>query len=328
MINRYALLTFGLVLCGGSALAIPVLNGMGDALKKPIHGTAVTEESVAGKVVLFEYWGTQCPPCRASLPHLQELQKKYARTGKFTVIASHVQGQSDATLALVKAVTFPVYQDLHLGNVPSGRGIPHAYLFDHTGALVQHGDPSKMYKEVPRLVKATPERSGSGPSMLGDVEIKEFTSRTKTLVAGRGIKSTLAYLRTKGTQGNVEAQAICTSVDSWIEAEIASAKALALTSPSQAVEKYALLSKTLTGLPEARAVNAELARLKADPNVRALQLIRRDIERTKASISKSGPTRMTEASAAATIKKLDRLLASQRASKGVLSEATSLKKSL
>ena len=328
MINRYALLTFGLVLCGGSALAIPVLNGMGDALKKPIHGTAVTEDSVAGKVVLIEFWGTECATCRASLPHLQELQKKYARTGKFTVIASHLHEKSDATLALVKDVTFPVYQDLKLRNVPNGRSIPWAYLFDHTGALVQQGHPSKMYKKVPRLVKATPERSGSGPSMLGDVEIKEFASRTKTLVAGRGIKSTLAYLRTKGTQGNVEAQAICTSVDSWIEAEIASAKALALTSPSQAVEKYALLSKTLTGLPEARAVNAELARLKADPNVRALQLIRRDIERTKASISKSGPTRMTEASAAATIKKLDRLLASQRASKGVLSEATSLKKSL
>ena len=162
--------------------------------------------------------------------------------------------------------------------------------------------------------------------MLGDVEIKKFASRTKTLVAGRGIKSTLAYLRTKGTQGNVEAQAICASVDSWIEAEIASAKALALTSPSQAVEKYALLSKTLTGLPEARAVNAELARLKADPDVRALQLIRRDIERNQARIAKSGPTRMSEVSAAAIIKKLDRLLASPRASEGVLSEATALKK--
>ena len=32
----------------------------------------------AGKVYVVEFWATWCPPCRASMPRLSELQDKYA----------------------------------------------------------------------------------------------------------------------------------------------------------------------------------------------------------------------------------------------------------
>ena len=41
---------------------------------KYIHGPKITASSLKGKVVFFEYWGINCPPCIASMPHLQELQ--------------------------------------------------------------------------------------------------------------------------------------------------------------------------------------------------------------------------------------------------------------
>ncbi len=38
----------------------------------------LTNASLRGKVVLFDFWGTWCPPCRVSVPTLHNLQKKYS----------------------------------------------------------------------------------------------------------------------------------------------------------------------------------------------------------------------------------------------------------
>lgn len=38
-------------------------------------------EFEAGKVYVVEFWATWCPPCIASMPHLSELQQKYASKG-------------------------------------------------------------------------------------------------------------------------------------------------------------------------------------------------------------------------------------------------------
>jgi thiol-disulfide isomerase/thioredoxin len=39
---------------------------------------SVSNEELRGKVVLLDFWGTWCPPCRASVPILRNLQKKYS----------------------------------------------------------------------------------------------------------------------------------------------------------------------------------------------------------------------------------------------------------
>jgi thiol-disulfide isomerase/thioredoxin len=38
----------------------------------------VTSAGLRGKVVLLDFWGTWCPPCRESVPMLRDLNKKYA----------------------------------------------------------------------------------------------------------------------------------------------------------------------------------------------------------------------------------------------------------
>lgn len=41
-----------------------------------IDGKAVKLSDQKGKVVVLDFWATWCPPCRLSLPHVQELSQK------------------------------------------------------------------------------------------------------------------------------------------------------------------------------------------------------------------------------------------------------------
>ena len=59
---------------------------------KTLSGDEITLRSLAGKVVVMDFWATWCPPCRASVPELKALTQKYPRD-KLVVIS--VSADSD-----------------------------------------------------------------------------------------------------------------------------------------------------------------------------------------------------------------------------------------
>jgi len=46
-----------------------------------INGERITEKDFENKVLLVDFWGTWCPPCRKAVPHLQALYEKYKSKG-------------------------------------------------------------------------------------------------------------------------------------------------------------------------------------------------------------------------------------------------------
>ena len=88
---------------------------------KDIHGKTYkiqgTEEGLKiqglqNKVVFLEFFGHQCPPCLASIPHLINLQKKYK--DKLAIISIEVQGlntQQVARFAKSKKMNYIVASD-------------------------------------------------------------------------------------------------------------------------------------------------------------------------------------------------------------------------
>ena len=62
-------------------------------LKDP-DGNLVSSDQFKGKVVVLDFWATWCAPCRASLPHLDELSKRYE--GRVHFVAVNAQSEDVA----------------------------------------------------------------------------------------------------------------------------------------------------------------------------------------------------------------------------------------
>ena len=94
-----------------------------------------------GKFVLIDFWATWCGPCRAYIPSLNDIQKKYA--DKMVII-----GVSDEAAEKVEAFSNPKINYFEAidtqGTVKDQlqvKGIPHAILIDPKGIVRWEGFP-------------------------------------------------------------------------------------------------------------------------------------------------------------------------------------------
>jgi len=67
-----------------------------DFTLKDLTGRNISLSDYKGKVVLLEFWATWCPPCKASIPALVELNRKYEQKG-FIVLGVSIDTDSDAS---------------------------------------------------------------------------------------------------------------------------------------------------------------------------------------------------------------------------------------
>jgi thiol-disulfide isomerase/thioredoxin len=68
-----------------------------------VDGAKVDLASHKGKVVLVEFWATWCPPCVASIPHLNSLVEKYGDRG-FEIVGVNVDAMHEDVKDVAKAL--------------------------------------------------------------------------------------------------------------------------------------------------------------------------------------------------------------------------------
>ena len=103
----------------------------------------LTFKELEGKAVLLNFFATWCPPCKAEIPHLNSLRKKY--DGKFEVIGVLLEQNKDINeinsfiddFNVQYPITFSE-QNFELAKVLGGvRSIPTMFMYDKNGKLIQ-----------------------------------------------------------------------------------------------------------------------------------------------------------------------------------------------
>lgn len=128
-----------------------------------LDGVEVSLSNLRGKIVLLEFWATWCPPCRESIPAMNELYKKYNDKGLVLLGISVDKGQNIAEdiRAFIReySIKYPIAIDSKNVNTLYGvYSIPTLILIDKAGkvALKNIGFSPEMEKrlssEIERLL--------------------------------------------------------------------------------------------------------------------------------------------------------------------------------
>ena len=120
-------------------------------------------DSLAGKVVLLDFWASWCDSCAESFPVMDGLQQKYGPAGLVIIAVNVDDSKSDMADFLKKhPVSFVTVQDArqYLGDKVNVSGLPTSFLIGRDGkvAFIHHGftsaDSPKAYEqEIPALLK-------------------------------------------------------------------------------------------------------------------------------------------------------------------------------
>lgn len=149
-----------------------------------VKGTTVTvgREGATSGVKVVEFWATWCPPCRKSIPHLTEIQKKFAQRGVEVVgitsedpdeVEPFVQKQGEGMAYAVAVDDRRKTSNAYMGAF-GVRGIPHAFVVDPQGRIAWHGHPMENLEEVVEKVV----------SGRWDIEAAKRSMRAEELVPG------------------------------------------------------------------------------------------------------------------------------------------------
>ena len=138
-------------------VGMPAKQSESQRLKAPdftlsdVHGNWVSLSDLSGKVILLNFWGTWCPPCRKEIPDFIELYNKHNEAGLEIVGITLQSGTPDKIQAFMEDwdMNYTVLTDIR-GNETQfvtqqygqaiGRpinGIPTTFIIDREGFIVK-----------------------------------------------------------------------------------------------------------------------------------------------------------------------------------------------
>jgi thiol-disulfide isomerase/thioredoxin len=164
-----------LAIAFASASARAQSLGIGDPAPKIEVKSFVKGEPIksfeTGKNYVVEFWATWCGPCRTSIPHLTELQKKHPDVS-FIGVSVFEQDQSGVE-PFVKEMGDKMAYRVAVDAVPAGKdpaqgamakswmeaakqeGIPTAFIVNKDGKIAWIGHPMAMEKPLEKVIDGT-----------------------------------------------------------------------------------------------------------------------------------------------------------------------------
>lgn len=123
-----------------------------------VSGLPVSTEGLKGSVVIIDFWATWCPPCRESLPFLNELHRKYAKQGLQIVGMNVDEGAERDLKAFIaeKGLSYTIVMaPRRLQNDYGVRALPVMFILDKQGKVVEQmlGFSSAHARILENLVK-------------------------------------------------------------------------------------------------------------------------------------------------------------------------------
>jgi len=257
-----------------------VFSDLGSA--QLLFGKKIDLKELKGKVVFFEYWGITCPPCRASIPELVSLQRQYAKTGKFTVIASHVVNNlDDKAIEFLKSedVNFPVYQQFNSKEAPCGRGIPHSFIIDAKGKIVAEGYPSRLYDKIKEILKAT---TPPPPEILTGVKLKYWKNIESRIKSGKRFDALFGKLKKAAkndTPEGLEAKEIVTKITENLLKMFKELEKESNTEPLDSFKKVKSFMKQTVGLKINGDASSLYTELSSDIYLKKIKTFKKEVEK-------------------------------------------------
>jgi thiol-disulfide isomerase/thioredoxin len=145
--------------------------------------------------MFFFFLRLQCPPCRTSIPHLTELQKKYSSI-KFIGVSNEARSAVEPFVQQQGSkMDYRVALDLNgsanqefMAKV-GARGIPTAFVIDKTGRVKWHGHPMspefEQELEAVQNQRAPAEKNTKSRDELNALSVKEL----KEILAAHNISA-------------------------------------------------------------------------------------------------------------------------------------------
>jgi thiol-disulfide isomerase/thioredoxin len=153
--KKFLAATAAVILAGSVSLQAAPKDWVGKELPDLKVDYLSKAPDLKGKPVVVEFWATWCPPCRVSIPHLNDLNKKFKDKGLVIV------GISDEDKATVEGFqkSTPMDYSVALDKGGLGKkfgisGIPHAFVVGKDGKIVWEGHPMRLTEaEIEKALK-------------------------------------------------------------------------------------------------------------------------------------------------------------------------------
>jgi thiol-disulfide isomerase/thioredoxin len=139
-----------------------------DVVERPLSLTALK-----GKIVIVDFWGTWCPPCRAEIPAFIKLKELYASDIEIIGLAYERGEPEEAVTKVVEygqkaGINYPcaIGDEATQDMVPEFRGYPTTLFIDRDGKVRMLTVGAESYERLESIVLALMEQETSTPATV------------------------------------------------------------------------------------------------------------------------------------------------------------------